>query len=118
MTTNRSMGLLSTTVSIHCGSTTITPIKTKDRYNLRCKLSRLGKKEVLLEVLDVYKNCYWKCWMYTRIAKGLKDKNKRLLGGKCLRGGHKGGAPCIYHLKKRSRSFYIIMKLEMSSMAD
>jgi hypothetical protein len=56
MTTNRSMGLLSTKVPIDCGSATTTPLKTKDRSNLRCKLSRLGKKEVLLEELDIYKN--------------------------------------------------------------
>jgi hypothetical protein len=112
MTTNRSMGLLSIKLSLHYGSAITTPIKTKYRYNLRCKLSRLGKKEVLLEELDVYKN-----WMCTRIAKGLKDKNQRLLGGKCLKGEHNGNAPCIYHIRKR-RSCYIIIKLQMSSMVD
>ena len=50
------MGLLSTKVSIHCGSAMTTPIETKDKSNLRCKLSMLGKKEVPLEEPDIYKN--------------------------------------------------------------
>ena len=47
------MGLLSTKVSIHCGSAMTTPIETKDRSNIRCKLYILGKKEVLLEEPDI-----------------------------------------------------------------
>jgi hypothetical protein len=54
MITNRSMGLLSTKVSIHCGSAMATPIKTKDISNLRFKLSRLGKKKVLCFGRDGY----------------------------------------------------------------
>lgn len=42
------MGLLSTKVSINCGSSWATPIKVKSRSNLRSKVHKVGKK-VLLE---------------------------------------------------------------------
>jgi hypothetical protein len=55
------MGLLSTKESIHCGSRWATLIKANNRYSLRSKLCKLGKK-VLLH------------WLETRAAKGPKSK--------------------------------------------